>query len=97
MIRVYPENKDQIEFLDKLQNDPHLDFWTEIGINRPVDIMVTPFKKSNLEQQLKIGGMKTMKMIENVEDLIQEERNAKPERKSRQMTWDDYYSVDQVF
>merc|ERR1719361_2436990 len=37
-------------------------------------------------------------MIEDVETLIEEERKSKPEssRGERQMTWDDYYSFDQI-
>ena len=98
MVRVYPENEAQMEALVQLQENPHLDFWTEIGLNRPVDIMMTPFMRSSVPVQLESHGMKVSIMIEDVETLIEEERKSKPEssRGERQMTWDDYYSFDQV-
>ena len=96
MIRVYPKNEEDMKLLIDMGDDPHLDFWTEVGLNRPVDIMMTPFTKSSTENKLKMKGMKVEKMIDNVETLIQAEREAKPKSTSGQMTWDDYYTHDQV-
>ena len=96
VVRVYPQNEGQMEALVQMQDNPHLDFWTEIGLNRPVDIMITPFMKS-IYGQLESHGMKVSTMIQDVESLIEEERKSKPEpRGVGQMTWDDYYSFDQV-
>ena len=96
VVRVYPQNEGQMEALVQMRDNPHLDFWTEIGLNRPVDIMITPFMKS-IYGQLESHGMKVSTMIQDVESLIEEERKSKPEpRGVGQMTWDDYYSFDQV-
>ena len=86
-----------MKILVDMGDDPHLDFWTEPGLNRPVDIMMTPFTRSNTEQKLKLKGMKVQTLIDNVETLIQAEREeAKPKIASGEMTWDDYYTHDQV-
>ena len=70
VVRVYPQNEGQMEALVQMQDNPHLDFWTEIGLNRPVDIMVTPFMKS-ITRQLESHGMKVSTMIQDVESLIE--------------------------
>ena len=98
VVRVYPQNEGQMEALVQMRDNPHLDFWTEIGLNRPVDIMMTPYMKSSVPAQLESLGMKVSTMIQDVESLIEEERKSKPELRGGvgQMTWDDYYSFDQV-
>ena len=39
---VTPKTNLEVEYLAKLQDSPFLDFWTDIGLNRPVHIMVVP-------------------------------------------------------
>lgn len=83
-----------MENLAQLQNHPELDFWTDIGINRPVFIMLTPSmtKSSSL-----FRDFPNIQVIANdVQSLINEE-NFSAIKKSGIMTWDDYYTYDQVF
>ena len=86
-----------MQILAQLSQDPHLDFWTEIGLNLPVHIMMTPFRKSQTLAKLRSHGMVAFEMVDNVQDLIDEERDSKPVRKEPfKMTWDDYYTYDEV-
>ena len=82
-----------MEELAKFREHPQLDFWTEIALNRPVNIMLTPMmKKSKI-----FKGFQSKTLIENVQDLIDNEKLNKPLVKSKAlMTWDDYYSYGEV-
>ena len=83
-----------MQVLADLSSHPQLDFWTEIGPNRPVYIMLTPkaLKEDFLKQ---FNSVETV--IENVQDLINKEKWAEPTQlKDNLMTWDEYYTFDQV-
>ena len=74
-----------------------MDFWTEIGLNRPVHIMITPMMKNSKI----LKGFRTEMITENVQDLINNEQLNKPSVENRKgqvakMTWDDYYSYNEV-
>ena len=66
-------------------------------MNRPVDIMMTPWQKSETFLKLQKHGMLPTNLIDNVQDLINAEKKAKLLRKKPfKMTWDDYYTYDEV-
>ena len=93
VISIEPKTVGETEELAKLRDHPQLDFWTEIGLKRPVNIMLTPMmKKSKI-----FKGFQTKTLIENVQDLIDNEKHNKPLVKSKGvMTWDDYYPYNEV-
>lgn len=93
VISIEPKTVGEMEELAKLRDHPQLDFWTEIGLKRPVNIMLTPMmKKSKI-----FKGFQTKTLIENVQDLIDNEKHNKPLVKSKGvMTWDDYYPYNEI-
>merc|ERR1711997_1301964 len=59
--------------------------------------MMTPFMKSETLAKLQSHGMVALELIDNVQDLIDEERDSNPVRKQPfKMTWDDYYTHDEI-
>ena len=100
VISVIPKTIEDFEMLKTLQDNPYLDFWTEIGLNRPVDIMVVPHFRFEFVEILKMQGIENSLLIPNVQYLINEERAAGEERRknndNRQMTWTDYYNISEV-
>ena len=101
VISVIPKTIEDFEMLKTLDDHPYLDFWTEIGLNRPVDIMVVPHFRFDFVEILKNQGMENSVMIPNVQYFIDQERAAGDEiRKNmnhnRQMTWTDYYNASEV-
>jgi hypothetical protein len=77
-------------------NSPDI-YTVEIGLNRPVNIMLTPtMRKSKMFE-----GLKSKVIIENVQELIENEKLEKSLVKSRiggeaKITWDDYYNYKEV-
>ena len=101
VISVIPKTIEDFEMLKTLDDHPYLDFWTEIGLNRPVDIMVLPHFRFDFVEILKNQGMENSVMIPNVQYLIDQERAAGEEirrnmKDNRQMTWTDYYNASEV-
>ena len=98
---MIPKTIEEFEMLKILQDNPYLDFWTEIGLNRPVDIMVVPHFRFDFIEILKMQGIENLLLIPNVQDLIDEERAAGEEKMknnndNHQMTWTDYYNISEV-
>jgi len=97
VISIEPETIEEMNILAKLREHPQLDFWTEIGLNRPVNIMLTPtMRKSKMFE-----GLKSKVIIENVQELIENEKLEKSLVKSRisgeaKITWDDYYNYNEI-
>jgi len=56
VISVIPKTIEDFEMLKTLDDHPYLDFWTEIGLNRPVDIMVVPHFRFDFVKILKKSG-----------------------------------------
>ena len=73
---MIPKTIEDFEMLKTLEDHPNLDFWTEIGLNRPVDIMVVPHFRFDFVEILKNQGMENSVMIPNVQYLIDQERAA---------------------
>ena len=73
---MIPKTIEDFEMLKTLDDHPYLDFWTEIGLNRPVDIMVVPHFRFDFVEILKNQGMENSVMIPNVQYLIDQERAA---------------------
>ena len=97
---MIPKTIEDFEMLKTLEDHPNLDFWTEIGLNRPVDIMVVPHFRFDFMEILKMQGIENSLLIPNVQDLIDEERAAGEEKMknndNHQMTWTDYYNISEV-
>ncbi len=96
VINVVPTTEDQVRKLVELTQSPYLDFWTEVGLGRRVDIMIPPIQqRESMYSNLQSLGMDPTLMIQDVQELIDFERMDRPVR-TQQMTWDDYYNYTEV-
>jgi len=77
VFRVLAENQNQFDVLSKLQETTEtFDFWSEPALNRDTDIMTPPSHANELVQTLKAFGMSYNVKIEDVQRLIEKNRNA---------------------
>ena len=87
----------ELRELVALKEHPHLDFWTEVGLGRKVDIMVTPTLRASMLARIRSIGLEPEVMIQDVQEVIDQERAQQPTRsKEAGMTWDDYYNYTEV-
>jgi len=78
--RCYPTNREQLDRLHDLSEDPKLnwDFWAEPrAIGGPVDILVTPNNKEMVTRMMEEIGVECMTMIEDVQKAIDYEAQFK--------------------
>jgi len=79
----------------------HYDFWTEVRINGPVDIMVPPGLQGQLETDLELKGISYELMIPDVQKLIELEKIAAPKQETpnprHSMTWTEYHSLEDMY
>ncbi|KAJ8950620.1 hypothetical protein NQ318_010819 [Aromia moschata] len=76
--KVIPKSLDEAKLLMEFQNDENFDFWSDLRtLDRPVDIMVTPMAQLRFVDILKSENIEYSVHIDNVEEIIQEERQRK--------------------
>merc|ERR1711962_1057277 len=73
VLRVNVENEAQAELLLQLEEQGGFDFWSEVGLGRPLDVMTAPESKETLTQWLDDHSLQWSVMIEDVGVLIQEQ------------------------
>merc|ERR1712106_615096 len=100
--RTLPKDQAEASFLQTLRTvREHYDFWTEVRINAPVDIMVPPGKQAHLETDLELKGISYDIMIPDVQKLIDLEKLAAPGQVApntkHAMTWDAYHTLDDMY
>merc|ERR1711981_1111410 len=95
--RAVPGTDEAVQALHRLHMDnPHYDFWTEVVLGRPADIMVAPDRVEDLQMELHLASIPYSIMIEDVNSLMQLEKavglpaNASPRHA---MTWDEYHTL----
>jgi len=97
--RVNPKTKSEAAFLQRLREESiDYDFWTEVRLDRPVDIMVPP--KNSLPQKLDNEGLEYELMIPDVQKLIEMEKRATPDysmESGHAMTWDAYHPLEDMY
>merc|ERR1719430_1387947 len=49
VFRVQVENMEQAELMEGLNREGKFDFWTEVRLGRPVDVMTSPENRKELE------------------------------------------------
>ena len=77
--RAVPKDQSNASYLQTLRTiREHYDFWTEVRINGPVDIMVPPGKQEQLENDFELKGISYEIMIPDVQKLIELEKIAAP-------------------
>lgn len=106
VFRAVPKDKDEAAFLDALSIlGTHYDFWTEVRVGGAVDIMAAPQMVEQLQQDLAAKGIVYSLHIENVQQLIEQEKvPATPELWQRTrmaprhaMTWTEYHSLEDIY
>merc|ERR1711872_1041228 len=100
--RALPKDVAEASYLQTLRNiREHYDFWTEVRVSGPVDIMVPPYKQLQLEQDLEIKGISYEVMIPDVQKLIELEKIAAPSVETANpkhaMTWTEYHSLEDMY
>merc|ERR1712180_473855 len=73
VLRVNVENEAQAELLLQLEEQGGFDFWSEVGLGRPLDVMTAPETKETLTQWLDDHSLQWSVIIEDVGVLIQEQ------------------------
>eukprot|EP00090_Calanus_glacialis_P035855 TRINITY_DN6115_c0_g1_i1.p1 TRINITY_DN6115_c0_g1~~TRINITY_DN6115_c0_g1_i1.p1 ORF type:complete len:424 (-),score=112.63 TRINITY_DN6115_c0_g1_i1:138-1409(-) len=100
--RAYAKDQSDASYLQTLRTiREHYDYWTEVRINGPVDIMVPPGKQEQLETDLELKGISYEIMIPDVQKLIELEKLAAPSKGApntkHAMTWDDYHTLEDMY
>merc|ERR1711892_741915 len=72
--RCIATTRDQVEVLASLADDEELEFWTEPSLHRPVDFMTVPGAEESLLEMLETENIHCDTYIDNVERLVQEEK-----------------------
>jgi len=98
--RINVETEDQASFLEGLKKIPNFDFWTEIRVGHPVDIMVPPSQNENMETLLKVKGLDSSIMISDVEELAARQMvtaNKTRDNVGHSMDWESYHSLEEIY
>lgn len=94
--RFTPNNENELKILQTLQKLNKYNFWTEprrSGL--PVDVMVPPESKDDIENLISEHQLTFKIMMEDVQKQIEEEKllNAK---KSKYFDWESYHTLEEV-
>merc|ERR1712236_197923 len=100
--RAVAKDQGEASYLQNLQMiRDHYDFWTEVRINGPVDIMVPPGFQGQLETDLELKGISHEIMIPDVQKLIELEKIAAPNKDTpnprHSMTWTEYHPLEDMY
>jgi len=100
--RAISKDQSDASYLQTLRTiREHYDYWTEVRITGPVDIMVPPGKQEQLESDLELKGISYEIMIPDVQKLIELEKLAAPSKGApntkHAMTWDDYHTLEDMY
>lgn len=95
--RIIPENKNGLKILQEWQkSQPELDFWLPVrAVGVPVDIMVSPKHKNNLEYSIGTEKLSSKILIHNVQDHIDKE-NPLSNASAASFAIDRYHTLDEV-
>jgi len=101
VLRVQVENESQAEALEALNTEGGFNFWTEVGVSRPVDVMVSPDTRGSLESWLEEEGILWTLMVEDVGLLMEEELvpapNASQPSAEHSMDWTSYHAIEDMY
>merc|ERR1711970_1130919 len=100
--RAVAKDQEEAAYLQSLRMiRDHYDFWTEVRINGPVDIMVPPGLQGQLETDLELKGISHEIMIPDVQKLIELEKIAAPNKDTpnprHSMTWTEYHPLEDMY
>jgi len=99
VLRCYPTNREQLDRLHDLSEDPKLnwDFWAEPrAIGGPVDILLTPENKELVHVTMSELGVECMTMIEDVQKAIDYEGQFKSKVGLSLSYFESYHTWEEV-
>jgi hypothetical protein len=96
VIRTFPETTEQYDALHQLDQQGHLDFWTELRRGSPTDIMVGPHQMKAFKAHLSRHNIRFETTIQDVETNVEAERQAQKAAKQSEMNWDSYQELDVI-
>jgi hypothetical protein len=97
VMRFNPKTQEEHDFLlDLEENNPGVVFWKHVrGIGYNTDIMFPPHLQHMLEG-ISTKGVAFYEMVNDVQSLIDVEALGVQQGPSPKLTWDAYYSTEQV-
>lgn len=96
--RITPNNQDDLNILKEWEyrGNEELNFWSPVtAIDSPVDLMVAPNVKSDIEKLIRLNGMKSVMLIKNVQDRIDNE-GVRPVSRAGTFEWTYHWTLDEV-
>ncbi|OXA49575.1 carboxypeptidase B [Folsomia candida] len=99
VIRATPTSQQHLAILRQLDTTGLYDFWAGPFkiVGQSCDIMVSPKQKGDVVATLKAARMSHFVMIDDVEILLQDERNRLDAKQSGNMTWTEYHRMDTIY
>merc|ERR1712156_767057 len=94
VLRTQVLNQEQASALQK--SEDFYDFWKPVKSGFSTDVLVPPFLMKRMEQILKISNIEHSIYIENVEDLIKNERSRTSQGYTGKINFNEYYSHDDL-
>jgi len=88
-------NEIQAKALANLEEDGSVDFWTDINVDAPTDIMVKPEDTKSFKQLLEKFNIEFETKIEDVQQLIDE--FARDYSTQRDVDWKQYNTLEEIY
>merc|ERR1719158_270023 len=101
VLRAQVDNEAQAELMLALDTEGTFDFWSEVGLGRPVDVMTAPESRQTLEAWLEEAGIQWSVMVEDVGVLMEQQlvpavNVSKPHAKHN-MDWTSYHAIEDIY
>merc|ERR1712183_853025 len=99
VFRVQVENMEQAELMEGLNREGKFDFWTEVRLGRPVDVMTSPENRKELETWLGEVGIHWSIMVEDVGVLMEAElvESKRVPGSKHNMDWTSYHALEDIY
>jgi len=101
VIRALPQHMADVERIRGMMNQPIYDFWTEVILNKPVDIMVPPTHTEEIENNFVKEGIQFEILIQDIQRLIELERipakSVNDASEAHNMPWTEYHDLDVIY
>merc|ERR1719466_359501 len=96
---VQVENMEQAELMEGLNREGKFDFWTEVRLGRPVDVMTSPENRKELETWLGEVDIHWSIMVEDVGVLMEAElvESKRVPGSKHNMDWTSYHALEDIY
>ena len=103
VLRIGVETEVQASQLAQLERSEEFDFWSQIIVGKPVDVMASPATLPILQQWLQARSLDWHVMVADVEALIQLEKipagnsNSSRAESRHSMDWTSYHPIEEIY